>query len=101
MWVAIVVHIKKANKSVSRLSKGNYPITLSPDDKLTIKNKELFCVFKGQFIEGNGEILVNDHLSNLIFRGRANFVDWHIILVIKMLSSNNFYRFTIIISTMI
>ena len=77
--VARVALIKTVNKSISRLRNTNYPMTVSPENKLVIKIKEMWWVCKGKFVEGSGETLVrtHNHLSNLFLSGGVTFVDWY------------------------
>ena len=64
---------------------SNYPMALSSEDKLVIKNEDMYWVCKGELVEGSEEMSVrqHDHLSNTILsRGGVTFLGWHINLVI-------------------
>ena len=49
---AMVVLIKTENKCISRLWNVNYPMNLSPDEELGIKNKKMCWICKKKFVEG-------------------------------------------------
>ena len=74
MGPAMVTLIKTANKSISRLCSTKYPRSLSPEDELAIKNKEMCWACK-EDVEGSGETPFHDHnyLGNPILSGGSNF----------------------------
>ena len=45
---------QKANSAISRLRHTNYPMLLSPDDIVAIKNRKMCWVCKGEFDDGVG-----------------------------------------------
>ena len=82
---SIVALIKIANNSILGMRNVNFPMILSTENELLIKNKETCWVCKGKFVEGSGDtsVLDYDHLSILILSGQVTFVDWHINLFFK------------------
>ena len=74
---AMLTLIKTANKLISRLHNKHYPMSLSPEDELANKNKNMCWVCKRKSVDGSRETPVCDHndVSNpiLLERGGSSF----------------------------
>ena len=76
--------IKKAKKSISRMSNVNYPFTLSPEDDLAVKTKICVGYVRKIFLRivEKCQSVTMAILSILFYREGVTIVDWHINLAI-------------------
>jgi hypothetical protein len=83
MVQALTKLIVTANKAISRLRDTHYPMILSPEDRMAIKNKKVCWVCKGtngkgkgaegKGTKGKGKVHDLDHLWREISSGGSNF----------------------------
>ena len=83
MVKALTKLIGTANGAISRLRNTHYPMVLSAEDRLAIKNRKICWVCKGEFAEvdngtkgkrgGRGKVRDHDHLWQEISSGGSNF----------------------------
>jgi hypothetical protein len=70
---AMVALIKTVNKAISRLHNTQYPMNLSPEDELAIKNLEICWVCKRKINEGDAKSRDHDHLWQEYSSRGSNF----------------------------